>query len=89
MGAYAFLYPRAKVHMLVFLGFFVTHVEVPALLMLIYWLVWQLLGALPSLQGAVGGVAFWAHVGGFVAGLVLAGLFRNADRLARHRAHVG
>lgn len=89
MGAYAVLYPRAQVHMLIFLGFFVTHIEVPALLMLLYWLIWQVVGALPALQGAAGGVAFWAHVGGFTAGLVLVGVFRDAERLARHRAHVG
>ena len=89
MGAYAVLYPRTRVHMLVFLGFFLTYIEVPALLMLVYWLIWQLAGALPALQGAAGGVAFWAHVGGFVAGLVWVGVFRNAERLARHRAQVG
>ena len=89
MGAYGVLYPRARVHMLVFLGFFITRVDVPALLMLLYWLLWQLVGALPALQGASGGVAFWAHVGGFAAGLLLVGVFRDAERLARHRAHVG
>lgn len=89
MGAYAVLYPRTRVHMLVFLGFFLSYIEVPALLMLVYWLIWQLAGALPALQGAAGGVAFWAHVGGFVAGLVLVGVFRDAERLARHRAQVG
>jgi len=86
MGAYAVLYPRTRVHMLIFLGFFFTFIEVPALLMLVYWLIWQLLGALPAVQGAGGGVAFWAHVGGFVAGMVLVGVFRDAERLARHRA---
>ena len=88
MGAYAVLYPRAPVHMLVFLGFFITTIEIPAILMLGYWLLLQLIGAIPALQGAAGGVAFWAHVGGFVAGLVLVPFFRVPGRVAAHRAHV-
>ena len=91
MGAYAVLFPRAPVHLLVFLGFFVTRVVVPAYLMLGYWFVLQLLGAMPTLGGAGGGVAFWAHVGGFLAGVVLIKVMcsrRRADecRLRRGRA---
>ena len=83
MGAYVVLYPRVKVHMLVFLGFFVTTIAVPAVFMLGYWFALQLLsGALSS--GVEGGVAFWAHVGGFVAGAVLVLLFRNPRLLERH-----
>ena len=69
MGAYALLYPRAHVHMFIFLGFYMTTVAVPAIYMLGYWFLLQLLSGLPGLAGEqVGGVAFWAHVGGFVAG---------------------
>jgi len=83
MGAYVVLYPRVKVHMLVFLGFFVTTIAVPAVFMLGYWFALQLLsGALSG--GIEGGVAFWAHVGGFVAGAVLVLLFRNPRLLERH-----
>jgi len=83
MGAYVVLYPRVKVHMLVFLGFFVTTIAVPAVFMLGYWFALQLLsGALSN--GAQGGVAFWAHVGGFVAGALLVLLFRNPQLLERH-----
>jgi membrane associated rhomboid family serine protease len=85
MGAYVVLYPRVAVDLLVFLGFFVTTVRVPAFLMLGYWFVLQLLGGLPQLGGGQGGVAFWAHVGGFVAGAGLVFLFRNRDLVARHR----
>ena len=64
----------AFVYCAVFFGFFVRVIPVPALFMLGYWFVFQILGGLPTLSGAGegGGVAFWAHVGGFVTGVVLA-----------------
>ena len=83
MGAYALLYPRAHVHMFVFLGFYMTTVAVPAIYMLGYWFLLQLLSGLPRVAGEdMGGVAFWAHVGGFVAGLALVMLFSRSDRVA-------
>ena len=85
MGAYAMLFPRVPVHMLVFIGFYFTRVVVPAWLMLGYWFLIQVLGGLPSLSSDVGGVAFWAHVGGFVAGVLLLPLFRDHERVAAHR----
>jgi len=88
MGAYAALYPRAPVHMLVTLGFYFTRIVVPAYLMLGYWFLLQILGGIPSLQGAGGGVAFRAHVGGFVAGIALLPLFRDPARVEAHRRHV-
>jgi membrane associated rhomboid family serine protease len=88
MGAYAALYPRAPVHMLVTLGFYFTRIVVPAYVMLGYWFLLQILGGIPSLQGAGGGVAFWAHVGGFAAGIALLPLFRVRARVDAHRRHV-
>lgn len=88
MGAYAVLYPRVRVHMLVFLGFYIDRIVVPAWVMLGYWLLIQLVGAIPAIGGGEAGVAFWAHVGGFVAGLVLIYPFRSARRVEAHRAHV-
>jgi membrane associated rhomboid family serine protease len=88
MGAYAALYPRAPVHMLVVLGFYFTQIVVPAYLMLGYWFLLQILGGVPALQGAGGGVAFWAHVGGFVAGIALLPLFRVPARVEAHRRHI-
>jgi membrane associated rhomboid family serine protease len=86
MGAYVILYPLVRVHTLVFLGFLVTRVALPAYLMLGYWFLIQILGGLPKLAGgAAGGVAFWAHVGGFVAGALLVPLFKDKVLLARHR----
>jgi len=89
MGAYIVLYPRVRIHMLIFLGFFITRAVVPAYLMLGYWLLLQLLGGLPSLGNEAGGVAFWAHAGGFLAGAVLILVFRDNDLVARHRALAG
>lgn len=71
MGAFLLLYPRARVVTLVFIFIFITTIELPAAFMLIYWFAIQLLSGLSSLgdfsQGQ--GIAWFAHVGGFVAGL--------------------
>jgi membrane associated rhomboid family serine protease len=83
MGAYIVLYPRVRVHMLIFLGFFITTIAVPAWAMLGYWFLLQILGGLPTLAAESGGVAFWAHAGGFVAGMVLIWLFRNPKLVSR------
>lgn len=78
MGGYFVLYPRARVLMLVpFI--FIFFLWMPAWVVLGYWFVLQLLSglgaALLAANGYAGGVAFWAHVGGFVAGLILVRLF--------------
>jgi len=88
MGAYARLYPRAPVHLLVVFFVFVNRTVVPAFLMLGYWFLIQVLGGIPSLASEAGGVAFWAHVGGFLAGVLLVPVFSNADRVAAQRALV-
>jgi membrane associated rhomboid family serine protease len=85
MGAYAVLYPRAPVEMLVVLGFYVDRIAVPAIVMLGYWFLIQLLGGIPTLQGEGGGVAFWAHIGGFLAGVLLVHVFRDRNRVEAHR----
>ena len=84
MGAYVILYPRVRVHMLVVLFVFITRIAVPAYLMLGYWFLLQLLGG-SAAQGE-GGVAFWAHVGGFVAGAALISLFKDDHLVAQHRS---
>jgi membrane associated rhomboid family serine protease len=84
MGAYVVLYPRVRVHMLVILAIFITRIVVPAYLMLGYWFLLQLVGG--GLATEEGGVAFWAHAGGFVAGAALIYLFRNPELVAQHRA---
>ena len=75
LGAYLFLYPRARVVTLLFLGFFVQVIQVPAIVYLPFWFLLQLLSGLASLgahaSAQQGGVAFFAHIGGFIAGPIL------------------
>ena len=87
MGAYVLLYPRVHVHMLIFLGFFITTIAVPAYFMLGYWFLLQLLGGFGSMGAEGGGVAFWAHIGGFAAGAALIYVFRDPRLLDRHPYH--
>ncbi|HAO55181.1 MAG TPA: rhomboid family intramembrane serine protease [Gammaproteobacteria bacterium] len=72
MGAYALLYPRHKIHTLVL--FFV--IRIPAVFVLGWWFMIQFLSGLPHL-GANESVAFWAHIGGFLSGLIMATLLRR------------
>jgi membrane associated rhomboid family serine protease len=84
MGAYVVLFPRVRVHVLIFLGIFVTTVTLPAYMMLGYWFLLQVLGgSVNALQAAGGGVAFAAHVGGFLAGALLVNLFKSRTLLER------
>ncbi|MCC7329013.1 MAG: rhomboid family intramembrane serine protease [Gammaproteobacteria bacterium] len=87
MGAYVMLYPRVNVHMLLWFGFYVDTFAIPAFWMLGYWFLLQLIGGVGSLGGIGGGVAFWAHVGGFIAGAILVLLFRDPEMVARHPGH--
>jgi membrane associated rhomboid family serine protease len=81
MGAYLFLYPRARVLTLVPFFIFFT-IEIPASVMLVYWFVIQFFSGVASLgmSHTTGGVAFWAHVGGFIMGMLLTGFFRRPAR---------
>ena len=87
MGAYLVLFPRVRVFTFIPLGFFMTSMALPAWVMLIYWMVLQLVGGLGSIGAEGGGVAFWAHAGGFIAGVVLAKVFTSTRRLQAHRTH--
>jgi len=86
MGGYLILYPTVRVFTLVFLGFFVTSMALPAWFMLGYWFLIQFVSGLASAGGGMGGVAFWAHIGGFVAGIALVKLFARREYIAAHRA---
>ena len=83
MGAYIILYPRVHVH----LFFYYTTIAVPAVFMLGYWFLMQALGGFNSLGSEGGGVAFWAHLGGFVAGAILVLIFKDKRLLDMHPYH--
>lgn len=87
MGGYLLLYPTVRVYTLVVLGFFITSIALPAWVMLGYWFLIQFVSGWVSFGGEGGGVAFWAHVGGFVAGIVLVKMFARSDYLAEHKSH--
>ena len=87
MGAYLILYPRVRVFTLVTLGFYVTRMAVPAWAMLGYWAFIQFASGLTTIGAESGGVAFWAHIGGFVAGSALVLPFRRRDYVEAHRAY--
>src|SRR5665213_3276445 len=74
MGAYLVKFPRARIHTLVFLFFFVTMADIPAAFILLYWFVTQLFseyGSITQTHVVSGGVAYAAHIGGFVTGMIL------------------
>jgi membrane associated rhomboid family serine protease len=76
LGAYAVTWPWARVHTLVFLFIFVTIIDLPALLVLGAWFIGQVLSGTRGLApGAAANVAWWAHIGGFLAGMLLMPVF--------------
>jgi membrane associated rhomboid family serine protease len=88
MGAYLLLFPTGMVRVLVFIGIPLIFM-VPALLMLGLWFATQLMAGVAALEGAgeaAGGIAFWAHIGGFVAGAVQVWFFRDPYAVQRQKA---
>ena len=94
LGAYLFIHPKVRIVTVVFLGFFVRFIQVPAWVYLPVWFLLQLLPGLASLgaptENQQGGVAWFAHIGGFVAGplllLLLGGVGRRAPEPGPRRA---
>jgi membrane associated rhomboid family serine protease len=89
MGAYLVLYPRVRVFAMVPIGIIPVSIALPAWTMLLYWAGIQFVSGLFGLlaEEGRGGVAFWAHVGGFVAGVVLIKLFARPTDVRAHRTH--
>lgn len=88
LAAYIVLFPHGLIRTAVTLGFFITVTMLPAWLMIGYWFFIQVISGVAALDAAgdsTGGVAFFAHIGGFVAGLILARLLANSDRLRHQR----
>ena len=77
LGAYLLLFPHARVLTLIPLGLFTQLAEIPAMIVLGFWIVVQLLSGLLTYNFEGGGVAWFAHVGGFAAGMLLVGLFKR------------
>ena len=79
LGAYVLLHPHARIWTLVIFGFFVRTIPVPAFVVLGFWIVLQFANSLLTFaRGDTGGVAFLAHIGGFLTGLLLIGVFRRS-----------
>ena len=90
LGAYLVFYPGARVTSLIFLGFFYQLVKIPAAVVLGFWFILQLfdgIGSLGATQG--GGVAFFAHIGGFVFGAVVAWVVKLLETGRSSRTGVG
>ena len=88
LAGYLLIFPHASIRTLIFLGPFITVTRVSALLLIGFWFITQLLAGVASLgveSEQTGGVAVWAHVGGFVAGVVLTPLFRERGRALQYR----
>jgi membrane associated rhomboid family serine protease len=88
MGAYLIKFPHSRIVTLVFILFFVTTIEVPAVLMLLYWFFIQLfsgVGTIGYSHVSQGGTAFFAHIGGFIAGMVLVAVMGTRQKYARRQ----
>lgn len=86
LGAYLILYPRAKVLTLVFIFVFIQVVPIPAVIFLGFWFLLQIFSGVASLTvQAAQGVAFWAHAGGFVAGMLLVKLFTRREEYINYQ----
>src|SRR3954470_5482330 len=90
LGAYLVLYPRARVNILFWFLIFIRVIAVPAWAALLWWFGWQVIAALPQLSpmrpDISGGVAVWARIGGFVAGMILVKLFENPTLVAERKS---
>jgi membrane associated rhomboid family serine protease len=88
MGAYLLKFPRARISTLVIVIFFITRVDIPAVLILVYWFVIQLFsgfGTIAESHLTQGGTAFFAHIGGFIAGMILVSVMGTQTRFYRRR----
>ncbi|UCG92922.1 MAG: rhomboid family intramembrane serine protease [candidate division WOR-3 bacterium] len=80
LGAYIILYPKARILSLIFFGFFIRVLYLPAVVFLGIWFAYQFLFGVSTLAARGGGVAYFAHIGGFIAGMLIALPFRKKKR---------
>ncbi len=88
MGAYLVLYPRTRVHTLFIIIIIIRVFPLPAWFFLLYWFFLQVASSAVQIPGGGGGVAFWAHIGGFLAGVALVKLFENRTLVQAKKAGV-
>lgn len=79
LGAYLIFFPKSRILTLLPILFFIQLIHIPAAVFIIIWFIFQFLSGVATLpaEPGVGGVAFWAHIGGFVSGIILARFFRK------------
>src|SRR5207245_10853189 len=88
MGAYLFQFPHARILTLIPILFFFTTLAIPAVLILAYWFILQFFSGIGSIgysQVSQGGVAWFAHIGGFITGMVLISTMGTRERYGRRR----
>jgi membrane associated rhomboid family serine protease len=88
LGAYLYCFPRARILTLVPIFIFLTIIEIPAFFFLIFWFILQFLSGTMSIAAGVsdgGGVAWWAHVGGFIMGILMIRRMRRCPRSRQKR----
>jgi membrane associated rhomboid family serine protease len=86
LGAYLLHFPRAKIHVLVFFFFFIRIVRISALFVLGLWFFIQVFNGFGSLgPGETGGVAWFAHIGGFISGMIFVFLFKKKNSVRIYR----
>ncbi len=86
LGMYLLFYPRARIVTLLFLGYFVTTAVLPAYHYIWFWFIMQfILGSISILNPVPAGVAYWAHIGGFVAGMVIGRMLYHTERVRMKR----
>ena len=88
MGAYLVKFPHSRIVTLVFVFFFITTIDVPAVLMLLYWFFIQIFNGIGSVgysHLSQGGTAWFAHVGGFIAGILLVNLLGTREKYMRRQ----
>ena len=85
LGAYLLLHPKANVNVLLWIFIFITVVRVPATIVLGFWIISQFFNL--GLSGGEGGIAYFAHIGGFITGIVLITFFKNAGVPLWDQAH--
>ncbi|HVW87637.1 MAG TPA: rhomboid family intramembrane serine protease, partial [Bryobacteraceae bacterium] len=91
MGAYLIKFPRAYIHTLVFVFVFITTVDIPAVAILLYWFVMQLFsgyGSIAHTHVSDAGVAWFAHIGGFVGGMILINVMGTRTRYFPRRRDI-